>query len=318
MGPFAGARMITRRSLFPLLAAPALLLSQEPVFRVDVKLVRVLATVKNNSGELVGGLDKHDFDVFDNGVAQELAVFERRTEQPLSIALLIDTSASTAIENKYETESVNRFLRALLREGNPADAVALYAFNWETVQLSDFTRNLTHLGSSLRGLITGGGTSLYDAICFAADALDDREGRHVIIIVTDGGDTTSVRDFHQALEAAQRADTVMYPVLVMPITNDAGRNIGGENALTLFARGSAGRVFTPGERSALDQAFSDIIRELRTQYLLGFYPRGVPPSTDPFHKLQVRLKQRPELRVSARSGYYGESVTPAKGWRPAR
>lgn len=308
--------MITRRAFIPLVAAAAR--AQDPVFRVDVKLVRVIATVKNNSGELIGGLSKDDFEILDNGVAQEIAVFERRTEQPLSIALLIDTSASTAIKLQYEVESVQRFLRALLNEGNPEDAVSLYSFNWETVLLSDFTRRIPRLEASLKPLKTGGGTSLYDAVCFAANALEEREGRHVIIIVTDGGDTTSVRDFHQALEAAQRADSVMYPILVMPITNDAGRNIGGENALTQFAQGTGGRVFTPAERTELDRAFSEIIRELRTQYLLGYYPKNVAPTRDPFHRLTVKLLKRPELRVSARSGYYGESAPAPSGWRPAR
>lgn len=308
--------MITRRAFIPLAAAAAR--AQDPVFRVDVKLVRVIATVKNNSGELIGGLGKEDFEIRDNGVAQEIAVFERRTEQPLSIALLIDTSASTAIKLEYEVESVQRFLRALLNEGTPEDAVALYSFNWETVLLSDFTRRIPKLEASLKPLKTGGGTSLYDAICFAADAIEERDGRHVIIVVTDGGDTTSARDFHQALEAAQRADSVMYPILVMPITNDAGRNVGGENALTQLAQGTGGRVFMPGERTALDRAFSDIIRELRTQYLLGFYPKNVAPTRDPFHRLTVKLLRHPELRVSARSGYYGESAPAPAGWRPAR
>jgi len=293
--------MITRRAFIPLVAAAAS--AQDPVFRVDVKLVRVIATVKNNSGELIGGLSKEDFEILDNGVPQEIAVFERRTEQPLSIALLIDTSASTAIKLEYEVESVRRFLRALLAEGNPEDAVSLYSFNWETVLLSDFTRRIQKLEASLKPLKTGGGTSLYDAICFAASALEEREGRHVIIIVTDGGDTTSAHNFHQALEAAQRADSVMYPILVMPITNDAGRNIGGENALTQFAQGTGGRVFTPAERKELDRAFSEIIRELRTQYLLGYYPKNIAPTRDPFHRLTVKLLKHPELRVSARSGY---------------
>ncbi|HWR51107.1 MAG TPA: VWA domain-containing protein [Bryobacteraceae bacterium] len=310
--------MISRRFLLQLMTLPVLAQNQEPTFRVDVRLVRVLATVKNNSGELIGGLGNGDFEVLDNGVPQEVTVFERQTAQPLSIALLIDTSASTAIDLKYEIESVQKFLRAVIREGNSDDSASLYAFNWETIELTGFTRSIGHLEGSLRNLKTGGGTSLYDAMIFAADAIDEREGRHVIVIVTDGGDTTSTRTFHQALEAVQRADSVVYPILVMPITNEAGRNIGGENALTQFAQGTGGRVFTPGERTALDQAFSEILRELRTQYLLGFYPRNVPATKDPFHRLQIRLKNRPELRVTARSGYYEESEAPARGWRPVR
>jgi Ca-activated chloride channel family protein len=127
-----------------------------------------------------------------------------------------------------------------------------------------------------------------------------------MVIVTDGGDTTSAKDFHAALNAAQLANTVIYPVLVMPITNDAGRNIGGENALTTMAAGTGGRVFTPALGAALDQAFSDIIKDLRTQYLLGYYPKNVPLTKERFHRLLVRVR-RPDLRVTARNGYYGEA-----------
>ena len=207
----------------------------QTVIRVDVSLVRILATVKNNAGELVGSLAKEDFEIYDNGVRQQTAVFERHTEQPLSIAILVDTSGSTSKELRYEIESVSRFLKALLGEGNPQDMVALYTFNWQVARLNYFTKNQSTVEHSLKNLKAEAGTALYDAIYLAAADLESREGRHVMIIVTDGGDTTSAKDFHAALEAAQMADSVLYPVLVMPITNDAGRNIGGENALTTMS-----------------------------------------------------------------------------------
>jgi Ca-activated chloride channel family protein len=150
------------------------------------------------------------------------------------------------------------------------------------------------------------GTSLYDAVFLAAEDLGEREGRRVVVVVTDGGDTTSSKDFHAALEAAQLADAVMYPILVVPITNEAGRNTGGEHALTTLAAGTGGRVFAPSVGAGLDRAFSDIIQELRTQYLLGFYPRNVPLTKERFHRLQITVN-RPGLRVLARNGYYGES-----------
>ena len=310
--------MIPRRLLAAaiLAASAGALLAQEPRFRVDVRLVRILATVKTGSGQLVGDLQKSDFQVFDNGVRQELAVFEHHSEQPLSIALMIDTSASTGIDLHYESESVNRFLRALFREGNPQDAVKLYSFNYETTPLSGFERRADLLERALKGLKSEGGTSLYDALSFAADSLEDREGRHVIVVVTDGGDTTSAKNFHQALEAAQLADAVIYPVLVVPITNDPGRNTGGEHALTTLAQGTGGRVFEPTLGEALDQAFTEILRELRTQYLLGYYPKNVPPAKERFHRLEVKLL-RPDLRVLSRSGYYGEAEQ-AVGWKLAR
>ncbi len=294
---------------------------QQPVFTVDVRLVRILATVKDAGGQLIGSLNKDDFQVFDNGVPQQLALFEHHTEQPLSIAVMIDTSASTGIDLKYELDSVNRFFRALFREGNPADAVMLLAFNWQTDQLTDFTHNLDRLDRALRGIRAEGGTSLYDSIFLSAGTLEGRDGRHVIIVVTDGGDTTSYKSFHEALRAAQMSDTVLYPVLVVPITNDAGRNVGGENALTTLAANTGGRVFAPTLGDALDAAFLEIIRDLRTQYLLGYYPKNVPLTKDPFHRIEIKLK-RPDLRVSARSGYYGETEAPpkgaGKGWRPVR
>ena len=99
---------------------------------------RILATVKDDSGTLVGSLNKEDFAVRDNGAPQQVAVFERQTDQPLSVAVLIDNSGSTAKDLRYETDSVTRFVRALLREGNPLDAVALYSFNWEIVRQNGF------------------------------------------------------------------------------------------------------------------------------------------------------------------------------------
>jgi Ca-activated chloride channel family protein len=274
--------------------------------KVDVRLVRVLATVKNPAGELVGSLNKEDFEILDNGVPQQIAVFERQTEQPLSIAMLVDASGSTAKDLKYEVDSVVRFFKALFAEGNPKDAVALYSFNYQVTLHNFFTHNQAPLEHSLRNLQGEAGTSLYDAIYFAARELEARDGRKAMVIVTDGGDTTSVKDFHTALDSAQLANASIYPVLVVPITNDAGRNLGGEHALTTMALGTGGRVFQPTLGAALDTAFSDIIKELRTQYLLAYYPKDVPLTKNRFHRLLVRTR-RPDLRVTARNGYYGDA-----------
>jgi Ca-activated chloride channel homolog len=289
-----------------LLAAVPAHSQPDTVIRVNVRLVRMLVTVKDANGQLIGSLNKNDFTIFDNGVKQDVAVFERQTEQPLSVAVLVDTSASTGIELRYELDSVSKFLRALLGEGNPSDTVALYSFNWQVNLLSSYTRRFARVDQQLKQLKSEGGTSLYDAIYLASRELELRDGRHVMVIVTDGGDTTSVKNFHQALEAAQLADTLLYPVLVVPITNDAGRNVGGENALTTLAAGTGGHVFLPSLGAELDRAFSDILRELRTQYMIGFYPKDVPPTKDRFHTLKVSVPA-PNLRVITRSGYYGES-----------
>lgn len=284
---------------------------EDPAFHTDVQLVRVLATVKDQTGALVGSLERDDFAVTDNGVPQKISVFERQTDQPLSVAVLIDNSGSTARDLKFETDSVTRFLRVLLREGNPQDAVALYSFNWQIVKQNGFTRSIPALERSLHALRGEAGTAMYDAILLASRDIEDRMGRKVLVIVTDGGDTVSHTDFQRATEAAQLADAVIYPVLVVPITNEAGRNVGGENALTTLAERTGGRVFAPSLGAALDQTFDQIIHDLRTQYLLAFYPKDVPPSNDRFHTLGITLRD-PQLQVKARNGYYGEAqpVTP--------
>ena len=287
------------------LSAGVLFAQQTPVYRSDVNLVRVIATVKNHAGEVVGVLQKTDFEVFDNGVRQDIAHFERQTEQPLSIALLLDVSGSTAKDLKYEIDSATKFLRALLAEGNPEDAVALYTFNYAVTLQQSFTHNYRALENKFKGLRGEAGTALFDAIYYAGQELESREGRKVIVVVTDGGDTThSMLD--DALREAQLADAVIYPVVVVPITNDAGRNIGGEHTLQFMAERTGGKPFFPTLGAQLDKAFADIITELRTQYLLGFYPHNVPLTKNRYHTLEVRVKAA-DLRVSARNGYYGEA-----------
>lgn len=293
-----------------LFASLGLIAQPEPVIRVNVRLVHMLVTVKDAAGELVGSLNKTDFTVYDNGVKQEIAVFDRETAQPLSVAMMVDTSASTGIEKSYELNSVSRFLHVLLTEGNPNDTVSLYTFDWLVRQQSNYTRRFAKVDAILKQLRSTGGTSLYDAIYLGSRDLEYRNGRHVMVLVTDGGDTTSFKDYHAALEAAQLADTVLFPVLVVPITNSAGRNVGGENALTTLAAGTGGRVFKPSLGAQLDSAFDEILRELRTQYLIGFYPKDVPPTTERFHTLNVVVggpAAARGLRVITRSGYYGDA-----------
>jgi Ca-activated chloride channel homolog len=281
------------------------LVAQPAKFRSDVNLVRVVTTVKTQDGQIVGTLNRDEFEIYDNGVKQEIRTFEHQTEQALSVVLMVDTSGSTAKELKYEADSASRFFRALLGEGNLDDTAALYTFNWEVREQQPFTRDLRGLDGRLKLLHGEAGTAMYDAVYLGAQRLESRPGRKVIVVVTDGGDTVSKTTVHKALEAAQLADAVIYAIVVMPITNEAGRNIGGEHALEFMAKGTGGRCFLPTIGPDLDKAFSSIITELRTQYLLGFYPQNVPLTKDRFHKLEVRVL-RPDLRVSARNGYYGE------------
>lgn len=287
-----------------LLVAPAAR-AQDTVFRVDVDLVRLVATVRDANGAPVGGLASDDFEVFDNGLRQEIAVFEHSTDLPLSVALLVDTSGSTAKKLGEETASVVRFLDTLFAGGNPADRVALYSFNHDVSLETPFTRRVGRLDKALRGLTAEAGTSLYDAIYFASRALRTREARRVILAVTDGADTTSVNSFQSALREAHMADAAIYSIMIMPVTNDAGRHIAGENALIALATGTGGAVFTASWGEMLDAALESVLRDLRTQYMIGYYPRNAPLSREAFHRVELTVK-RPGLRAVTRSGYYGD------------
>ncbi|MGH9558631.1 MAG: VWA domain-containing protein, partial [Bryobacteraceae bacterium] len=195
------------------MAAMAGSAAAQPQFAVDVRLVRLLVNVKNPAGELVGSLKKDDFTVYDCGVPQQVSVFERYTTTPLSVAVLVDTSGSTRKDWQGEVRSINKFLSALFGEGNPRDMAALFTFNYDVTLQHDFTRSAKRLEAPLKSIRPEGGTSLYDAIYHAGVELGRRDGRHVIVLVSDGGNTTSTKAYKDALESAQRADAVMYPIV---------------------------------------------------------------------------------------------------------
>ena len=293
-------------AVFVALAAVWLFAQEPTVIRVDVNLVRILATAKTAKGELVGSLGKDDFEVYDNGAKQEIAHFERQTDTPLSVALMVDVSGSTAKDLAFEIQSGSKFLKALLAEGRPDDRVALYAFDDSVSVEKPFTHNFNELTTALHHIHGTAGTSLFDAIYLVSHELEHRQGRKVMVIVSDGGETTSKWTSHDALKAAQLADAVVYPVVVLPVMSDAGRNTGGENFLKWLANGTGGRAFFPQLNGELDRTFSQIIDDLRTEYSIGFYPHGEPLTKDPWHRLEVREKSG-KLQVSARNGYYGES-----------
>ncbi len=272
---------------------------QTTSLRVDVRLVNVLATVRDASEGLVPRLTAADFEVREEGELQQIRVFSRESEMPLSIALLLDASGSTAKDLRFEQESAIRFIRSILR---PQDRMAFFTFTDRVNQVVPFTASAARLEQGVRAVRAYGGTSLYDAVYLAAGELRKETGRKVLILITDGGDTTSATRFHPALRAAQEADAVIYSVVIVPIRSEAGRNIGGEHTLQLLSDGTGGRAFTPDSAAQLDPVFAAIGDELRTQYVLGYY---AAPHLQPgaYRRLEVRTKN-PAFTVQARKGYY--------------
>ncbi len=280
---------------------------QPTVFTADVSLVSLPVTVKDARGAPVGDLDRDDFTILESGEPRDIAVFERHTSVQLSVALMLDASLSTAIELRYEKESASRFLNRLMGPGSHSnDAAAVFSFSSDVEVLAEFTRDQRALESALGRIRPRTGTSVYDAVLLASAELSDRAGRRIIIMITDGGDTTSSLRFADALRAAHDADTVIYPLIVLPIQSDAGRNRGGEHALMTLADNTGGEAFVQHGARNLDAAFDEVLRNLRTQYLLAYYPQGdVATAQDGFRKVQVGVK-RVGAVVLARSGYFAK------------
>ena len=285
---------------------------ETPLFRSDVRLVRMLATVRDSDGKLAGNLRRDDFQIADNGVSQAVAVFEATTERPLSVALLIDCSRSTQREHRTELDSVRTFVRSLFQAGNPGDAATLYSFNADVTLEASWTRSAERIERALNRLHSEGATALYDAISFGSQDLKSRDGRHVAVIISDGGNTFGKTTYLQALEAAHAADAIIYSVVIVPVAEEPGRNTGGEHALASLSSSTGGRTFFPGTTKDLDSAFAEILRDLRTQYLIGYYPHGLSVTHERFHEVKLSLRH-PGYTVSSRRGYFEPS--PNRGFR---
>jgi Ca-activated chloride channel family protein len=281
----------------------------ESTFRVNVRLVNVFTTVTDSRGAPVADLTKDDFRLLEDGVPQTVRVFEKESALPLSIALAIDTSPSTMRDFKLEVSSARRFVHSILR---PEDRLSVFEVTENVDQLTGFTSDLKRIEHGIDSLRVGPGTSIYDAIFLCSGALLDREGRKVLVLITDGGDTTSKADYNGALRRAQQAEAIVYSIIVVPIEADAGRNLGGEHALIQISNDTGGKYYYAEGEQQLDTAFRKISDELRTQYLIGFYPNR-KVSDSPFRRIKVELsKKDPDGRlyqVRHRAGYY---TAPAK------
>lgn len=273
-----------------------------PTFRVNVKLVNVFATVVDQTGAPVGGLTKQDFTVFEDGKPQKIAVFNRESGLPLSIVLEVDTSLSTHKDLQLELQSARRFTHTILR---PVDALALFQFSEIVDELTPFTSDLRRIDNGIEHVHPGAATAMYDALYLGARALGRRQGRKVMVVITDGGDTVSTTDYGEALRAAQEAEAIVYSIIVVPIEADAGRDIGGEHALIQLSHDTGGKYFYAEGISQLDEAFRKISDELRTQYLLAYYPSERVSDSD-FRRIRIVVSTPAgkDWTVRARTGYY--------------
>src|SRR5271167_1494496 len=276
-------------------------------FKVNVKLVNVFTTVTDGNGSPVSSLKEEDFQIFEDDKPQKIAVFHRESELPLSIVVAIDTSLSTRSDQKLELESARRFAHAILR---PIDGLSLFQFSEVVDQITPFTADVRVIDRAINHVRPGAATALYDTLYLGSDALLDRRGRKVMVVITDGGDTVSKTTYKEALREAQQAEVIVYSIIIVPIENSAGRDIGGEHALIQLARDTGGKYFYASGLEQLDAAFRKISDELRTQYLIAYYPSARLANSG-FRRIEIKVdpttKDYPnpvDLQVRHRTGYY--------------
>ncbi len=271
--------------------------------KVDVKLVNVFVTVTDERGAPVANLNKDNFQLIEDGRLQKISIFDKESELPLSIVLDIDTSLSTRKDLPLELNSARRFAHAILR---PIDGLSLYEFSEIVDQVVPFTADLKIIDRGIQSLHPGAATALYDAIYLGSEALVERQGRKVMVVITDGGDTVSKMDYREAVRAAQQAEAIVYSIIVVPIEASAGRDTGGEHALIQLSEDTGGKYYYATSIEQLDQAFRSISDELRTQYLLAYYPSQRLADSD-FRRIEVKLAgvaDSSEYKSLHRTGYY--------------
>lgn len=288
------------------LLIPLGLLAQEPAatFHVKVKLVSIFVNVTDNNGALVGGLGKDDFAVYEDHRPQQIAVFEKQSELPLNISLAIDTSGSVRKDVSQEAAAARHFAHDILR---PQDLMSVLQFATNVSELVPFTNKLSDIDHALGRLRGDWATAIYDAIYLGSQKLGGRDGRKVLVLVSDGDDTASDSTYDQALEAALRNEVMIYSLIDVPIESSAGRDLGGEHALITLSEQTGGKYFYVND-GGLDKALAKVSDDLRTQYLLGYYPKDQEPGRV-FHRLTVTIPRAApdQFNVSHKTGYYGDA-----------
>jgi Ca-activated chloride channel family protein len=269
---------------------------------LDVTRVNILFTVTDKKGRFVTDLGKTDFDVIENKKPQIIQQFTAESDLPLRIAVLVDTSNSIRDQFRFEQQAAIRFITSVVRPRQ--DRLMLVSFDSSAELVSDLTDDLKKLEEGVRSMRPGGGTSLYDAIYFAAkeklmiDQPRDKF-RRAMIVISDGEDTESRQSRDQALEMAQKADVVIYAIS----TNISREDKDGDKVLRYLTEETGGQAFFPFKIEDLDQSFENIANELRHQYNIFYRPE--PLKTDGlYHPVSVKTKGRKDLIVRARKGYY--------------
>jgi Ca-activated chloride channel family protein len=255
--------------------------------KVNVNLVNVLVSVVDAQKRPAPNLNVEAFQVLEEGVPQKIEFFEQETKWPLDIALMIDASLSAHMDISFERAAANHFIQQILR---PDDRMSVFSFDESVTQRTTFTDKVNVLQEAVARVPDGAGTSIYDAIVLGSQSLAKRGGerRRVIVLVTDGGETTSNSDFESARRAALRGEVLLYTILIRPVRNENGRNTAGEHALQTITETTGGAMFFPDTVQELSTIYDRIDAELRTQYRLGYYPNPRGPANT-YRTIEVKV-----------------------------
>jgi Ca-activated chloride channel family protein len=267
--------------------------------------VNLPVAVIDKKGRFITDLTLENFEIKENGERQQIISLSKENEVPLNVGVLMDTSNSVRPKLKFEKEAAMNFLDAVVRRGK--DVALFVIFNSKVELLQDFTDNLEDLRDAIFAVKAGGPTALYDAIYrVGEEKMPTANGRRAFIVISDGDDTASRNTLEDAIEMAQKTETVTYCIG----TNNAGffsvkggvSEAEGNKELKRLAEETGGRAFFPTEVTELDKNFADIEQELRSQYVL-FYVSNNQDRDGKFRKLEVNIVGRGGLRARVKRGY---------------
>ena len=285
---------------------------ESDIVRVSSNLVPIPASVVDNKGIALTTLKVEDFELRVDGQVREITDISR-SDSPVRMAMLFDNSGSLDMGRAFEKHAAQRFFRHVLR---PTDEAAIYSIESESYLAQPMTKDVRSLEQTIE--LFGkpeGSTSLFDSIITAAAYLRPYSGRRVIVIVSDGIETTSRADFETTLHQVLADDCQIFVVQTGLYEGVNLRALAAERRMEQLAAQTGGAAYLPKTTAALDAAFQEIAADLAQQYVLSYYP-GAEHRDGRFHVIELRIKSRKDVRVRARRGYYspkGANVA-SGGW----
>ncbi|HEY3137582.1 MAG TPA: VWA domain-containing protein [Blastocatellia bacterium] len=280
---------------------------EEKPIKLKADLVTVITSVTDAAGNQANDLTAKDFEVYEDNALQDIAGFYREGQVPLRLIFLFDTSGSIRHRFDFEQRAASQFFHHVMR---PGDQAALMSVSTDPKLELQFTPDVAQLVGALSQLKAQGATALYDAMIMAAKYIRPAEGRHVMVVLSDGSDTVSSSTLAQALTEVQKSDAVIYAVHstgVAPSLNV--QDLAGEFVMKAMCEDTGGRAFFPPiyedqkkEARDLDEIYKRLAADVRAQFVLTYYTKGeARPGT--FKTIRVEVK-RPGLQVRARRGFY--------------